>query len=209
MSVSQAELPALSEHDRPIDDEAKASLRARLNAGLQTDSLFRHLLRDGLLCPRRRRCRRNLPDRKVHPQRRGLRVGDPRRIWRSAFWQIRWEGSIPPCTGPCTIHGPPSTMQRPGWSLAAVLGYFVALYGPSLLGIDQRWGVAGLAASSGVAGWLEYALLKRSLKSRIGKTGLSVSFAAQIVACRHSRGAAGGMGSEAGRERPTPDHYRV
>ncbi len=45
--------------------------------------------------------------------------------------------------------------------LTAVLGYIAALWLPPLLGIPLRWGAAGLTASAGLAGWLEFALLRR------------------------------------------------
>jgi putative peptidoglycan lipid II flippase len=61
-------------------------------------------------------------------------------------------------------------------SLTAVLGYICALPLPLFLGLNPRWGVVGLTASAGLAGWLELALLRNSLKWRIGKTGLSISF---------------------------------
>ena len=34
-----------------------------------------------------------------------------------------------------------------------------------------RWGAAGLTASAGVAGWVEFTLLRRTLNARIGATG--------------------------------------
>lgn len=61
-------------------------------------------------------------------------------------------------------------------SLTTALGYLCALPLPRALGIDPKWGVAGLTASAGIAGWVEFALLRRSLNRRIGKTGLSVSY---------------------------------
>jgi putative peptidoglycan lipid II flippase len=43
---------------------------------------------------------------------------------------------------------------------------------PPALGLDAKWGVAGLTASAGIAGWIEYLLLRRSMNSRIGRTGV-------------------------------------
>jgi putative peptidoglycan lipid II flippase len=60
--------------------------------------------------------------------------------------------------------------------LTAGLGYVCALPLPPALGIDARWGVAGLTASAGFCGWLELALLRNSMKERIGKTGLPAGF---------------------------------
>jgi len=41
-----------------------------------------------------------------------------------------------------------------------------------LLGIESRWGVAGLTISAGISSWVEFALLRRTLNLRIGATGL-------------------------------------
>jgi putative peptidoglycan lipid II flippase len=49
-----------------------------------------------------------------------------------------------------------------------VLGASLAIYGPRLIGIDDRWGVAGITIGAGLAGWLEYTLLRRSLTRRLG-----------------------------------------
>ena len=64
--------------------------------------------------------------------------------------------------------------------LTTVLGYLCALPLPRLLGIDAKWGVAGLTASAGIAGWIEFALLRRSLNLRIGRTGLSTSYVIKL-----------------------------
>ncbi|HEV3110602.1 MAG TPA: murein biosynthesis integral membrane protein MurJ [Candidatus Binataceae bacterium] len=56
--------------------------------------------------------------------------------------------------------------------LTVALGYYCALYLPPVLGIDRHWGVAGLTASAGLAGWVEFSLLRWALNRRIGKSGL-------------------------------------
>jgi putative peptidoglycan lipid II flippase len=48
------------------------------------------------------------------------------------------------------------------------LGYVCALPLPRLLGLDQRWGAAGLTVSAGVAGWVEFMLLRRGLQRVVG-----------------------------------------
>ena len=65
-------------------------------------------------------------------------------------------------------------------ALTTVLGYLFALPLPRLLGIDPKWGVAGLTASAGIAGWIELALLRRSLNRRIGRTGLSAAYVVKL-----------------------------
>jgi putative peptidoglycan lipid II flippase len=53
-----------------------------------------------------------------------------------------------------------------------VLGLGSALLLPKLLGIPMQWGAVGLTASAGVAGWIEFHLLRRKLNKRIGATGV-------------------------------------
>lgn len=64
--------------------------------------------------------------------------------------------------------------------LTTALGYVFAIPLPRMLGIDAKWGAAGLTASAGLAGWVEFVLLRASLNRRIGKTGLSLSYVARL-----------------------------
>jgi putative peptidoglycan lipid II flippase len=64
--------------------------------------------------------------------------------------------------------------------LTSGLGYLFAIPLPRLLGIDAHWGVAGLTASAGIAGWVEFVLLRRTLNARIGRTGLPASLVARL-----------------------------
>jgi putative peptidoglycan lipid II flippase len=57
-------------------------------------------------------------------------------------------------------------------ALTTLLGYFAGLKLPGMLGVDPAWGVAGLTASAGVAGWAEFLLLRAGLRARIGPTRL-------------------------------------
>jgi putative peptidoglycan lipid II flippase len=65
-------------------------------------------------------------------------------------------------------------------ALTTGLGYLCALPLPRWIGIDARWGAAGLTASAGVAGWVEFTLLRRALNRRIGQTGLPASLVAKL-----------------------------
>lgn len=65
-------------------------------------------------------------------------------------------------------------------ALVTVLGYFCAVKLPPMLGLDLRWGAAGLTASAGVAGWVEFALLRRAINRRIGRTGLSAGYVGRL-----------------------------
>jgi putative peptidoglycan lipid II flippase len=52
--------------------------------------------------------------------------------------------------------------------LTGVLGYLCAVWLVPAFGLDPHWGVPALTASAGFSGWLEFALLRRALMSRIG-----------------------------------------
>jgi putative peptidoglycan lipid II flippase len=53
--------------------------------------------------------------------------------------------------------------------LTGILGVLAALVLPPALGLSPEWGAAGLTASAGVAGWVEFALLRHGLFRRIGR----------------------------------------
>ena len=64
--------------------------------------------------------------------------------------------------------------------LTTILGYLFSIQLTRALNIDPRLGVAGLTISSGIAGWVEFVFLRRSLNRRIGQTGLSLTYAAKL-----------------------------
>jgi len=65
-------------------------------------------------------------------------------------------------------------------TLTLLLGYFCAIPLPPILGIAQRWGVAGLTVSAGLAAWVEFTLLRWSLNQRLGWTGLHRGYLARL-----------------------------
>jgi putative peptidoglycan lipid II flippase len=75
--------------------------------------------------------------------------------------------------------------------LTTGLGYLCAVPLPLLLGVDPKWGTAGLTASAGVAGWIEFFLLQRGLNRRIGRTGLPLPHLARLWGCALIAAAAG------------------
>ena len=76
-------------------------------------------------------------------------------------------------------------------ALTTALGYAMAIPLPPAIGLDPRWGVAGLTASAGIAGWVEFALLRRTLNRRIGQTGLALGYTARLWIAAIAAAAAG------------------
>jgi putative peptidoglycan lipid II flippase len=66
--------------------------------------------------------------------------------------------------------------------LTTVLGYLCAVPLPPMLGVDPKWGVAGLTASAGVSGWVEFFLLRRALSSRIGSEAVGAKYLTRLWA---------------------------
>jgi putative peptidoglycan lipid II flippase len=60
------------------------------------------------------------------------------------------------------------------------LGYLFAIPLPGQLGLDPRWGAAGLTVSAGLAGWVEFTLLRQALNRRIGSTGIPLRLSARL-----------------------------
>jgi putative peptidoglycan lipid II flippase len=71
------------------------------------------------------------------------------------------------------------------------LGFLFAIVLPPRQGVAREWGAAGLTASAGIAGWSEFALLRRSLNARVGRTGLHAGYTGKLWA-------AGALGAAAG-----------
>ncbi len=65
-------------------------------------------------------------------------------------------------------------------TVVTTLGFLCAIVLPPRLGIAREWGAAGLMGSAGIAGWIEFALLRRSLNARIGRTGLRAEYTARL-----------------------------
>jgi putative peptidoglycan lipid II flippase len=87
--------------------------------------------------------------------------------------------------------------------LTTILGLAFALPLPPLLGLDPKWGAAGLTTSAGLAGWVEFALLRRTLVRRIGSTGMPRGFVVRLwSAAAVAAAAAFGVKMVAGAEPP-------
>ena len=64
--------------------------------------------------------------------------------------------------------------------LGSILGYFFAIHMPGILGLDAKLGAAGITVASGLAGWVEFIFLRKSLNKRIGRTGLTLSYSVKL-----------------------------
>ena len=61
--------------------------------------------------------------------------------------------------------------------LTVTLGYLAAIPVTNALGIsDRHWGTAGLTFTAGMAGWVEFALLRGALEKRIGDVSIPAAY---------------------------------
>jgi putative peptidoglycan lipid II flippase len=69
--------------------------------------------------------------------------------------------------------------------VTASLGLASALLLPALFGLPAQWGAVGLTASAGVAGWIEFYLLRRKMNQKLGPTGVpaQIMFKLWSAAC--------------------------
>jgi putative peptidoglycan lipid II flippase len=178
MSVSAAELPALS-RTFGSDTEAAVYLQSRLNAGLRQIAFFiipsvaAFIALGDVIAGAIYQTGRFTRGDTVYvwailaAYAVGLLASTLGRLYAFTYYAMH-DTRTPLCFAVARV------------SFAAVVGYFGALYLPSVVGVDARWGVAGLTGASGISAWLEFFLLKNSLKSRVGKTGLPASFSAKL-----------------------------
>jgi putative peptidoglycan lipid II flippase len=64
--------------------------------------------------------------------------------------------------------------------LTLVLGYVFAMYLPGELGLNRKWGAAGITLASGVAAGIEFLLLRHGLTRVLGGTGVPGKFLAKL-----------------------------
>ncbi len=74
---------------------------------------------------------------------------------------------------------------------SAVLGAGLALLAPRWLGIDQRWGAAGLTAAGALGGWVEFVLLRSAIYRRVGAVQIPTRLAALLWGAATAAAAAG------------------
>ncbi len=167
MSVSAAELPELASVGDD-DEEAKAKLRHRLEVGLSRISFFVIpsvaafiFLGDTIAAAifQTGEFKRNdslLLWAILGAAAVGLLPATRGRLISSAFYALRDTRT-------------PLKISCVRMVVAVTLGLFAATKLPTIAGYAKIYGTVGLTAASGLAGWLEYLLLKRRLEARIGK----------------------------------------
>ena len=177
MSVSAAELPAMS-GAVGADSEVAEILRVRLNAGLRQIAFFVIpsaaailVLGDVIVSAIYQTGRFTHADATyvwgiLAGSTVGLVVSTLGRLYSSTYYALKDTKT-------------PLRYAIIRVVLTTVLGYLAAIPLPHALGIEPRWGVAGLTASAGVATWVEFVLLRHTLNLRIGATGLPAAFLAK------------------------------
>jgi len=172
MSVSAAELPELARSAAP-DADALAAMRNRVDVALRRIAYFVVPSAVGFMV---------LGDVIIAALLRSGRFGETSTLFT---WAIL-AGSAPGLLATTLARLYSSTFfafndTRTPFRFALVrlavttsLGAGFALLGPELLGIDARWGAAGLTLASSVGGWLELLLLRHRLDQRLqGGTGIA------------------------------------
>lgn len=188
MSVSAAELPAMSS---ALGDEGEVAgyLRQRLNAGLRQIAFFIVPSSAALLAlgdvitaalfqtGRFKHADSNFVWAILAGSSVGLLASTLGRLYSSTYYALR------------------DTRTPLRFAIARVcltigLGYLCAIQLPRWLGLSGHWGAAGLTASAGAAGWIEFALLRRGLNRRLGKTGLPADLLVKLWGCAGAAAAA-------------------
>ena len=178
MSVSAAELPVMSGAVGEADEVARL-LRGRLNAGLRQITFFVVpsvvgflVLGDVIVAAIYQTGRFTHADVLyvwgiLAGSTVGLLASTLGRLYSSGFYALRDTRT-------------PLRFAIVRVLLTTILGYLGALPLPRLLGIEPRWGVVGLTISAGIASWVEFTLLQRGIRRRIGQVGVPLAFLAQV-----------------------------
>jgi len=60
------------------------------------------------------------------------------------------------------------------------LGWLLSTQAPGWLGVDRRWGAAGITVASGISAWIEFLLLRRAMTRRIGAPADARAYVARL-----------------------------
>jgi putative peptidoglycan lipid II flippase len=173
MAVSAAELPLMSQVTGSPEAVA-AQLRDRLNQGLRRISFFVVpsavaflVLGDVVAGAIFQTGRFTVADTRylwylLIGSAVGLLAATMGRLYASAFYALR-DARTPLYFAALRVF------------LAAALAYVFALKLPSLFALNRELGAVGITATSGLAAGMEFLLLRRQVRQRIGHTGLPAS----------------------------------
>ena len=189
MSISAAELPEMS-RETSTGEEAFARLRARLNAALPRVAFFVvpsavgfFVLGEAIAGVLLQHGRFTHTDSVrtwaiLAGSAIGLVASSLGRLYSSTFYALRDTRT-------------PLKFAMARVVLTGALGYLFAFPLPRLLGLPPWTGAVGLTASAGIAGWLEFLLLRRSITARIGPTGIARSVLLRLWCAALLAGATG------------------
>ncbi|MFN8574927.1 MAG: murein biosynthesis integral membrane protein MurJ [Gemmatimonadaceae bacterium] len=181
MSISAAELPAMA-GDRAANADGSAALRVRIETGLARLAFFVVPSAVAFL---------TLGDVLASLLYRTGRFGAAEAQW--VWWTLGGSavGLLAATSGrllSSAFYAMHDTRTPLRWAVVRValtiaLGLLFALWLPKALHLDPRWGVAGLTSSAGIAAWVEFALLRRSLHQRIGGFSLAMARVPALWIC--------------------------
>jgi putative peptidoglycan lipid II flippase len=178
MSISAAELPAMASDAGTASDVA-ATLRARLLAALRRVAFFVVpsavvfvVLGDQVVSLVYRGGRFTADDAQwvwsiLAGSSLGLVAGTMGRLYASAWYALRM---------------PQVPMRLAFLRVGLTVGFGLLLAFPvrRALGLDAMWGVAGLTAGAGLAGIVEFLLLRRTLEAQIGSVRVTPQHLARL-----------------------------
>ncbi len=189
MAISASELPAMSSAVGSAEAVA-AQLRARLDAGLSRLAFFVIpsaagflLLGDVVAGALFQTGRQSPADTRylwlvLMGSTVGMLAATMGRLYASAFYALK-------------------NTRTPLWfalarlALTAGLAWWSAVRMPGALGVPREVGLVGITATTGLAAWVEFALLRRALNRRIGATGLPARTLGRLWGSAGLAGAAG------------------
>jgi putative peptidoglycan lipid II flippase len=178
MAVSAAELPVMSSAVG-TPDEVSAYLRGRLTAGLERIAFFvipsaaAFLLLGDMVSAalyewgRFTRAETIWVWQALAGSTIGLLASTWGRLYSSTYYALRDTRT-------------PLNYALIRVALTTALGFLFALGIPKWTGIDPHLGVLGLTSSAGIAGWIEFYLLRREMNRRIGETRIGNGAAARL-----------------------------
>lgn len=186
MAVSAAELPEMA-RERGDAATVSAALRVRLDAATQrlayyiVPSAMALLAIGGVLAAAIYQSGRYTADDSRYVwlilagSAFGLLAATLGRLYASAFYALH-DAVTPLRAGLLRI------------ALTAGVGSFAALVVPGMIGVPRAWGAAGLTLAGGLAGWVEFVVLRRALCRRLGRFALPFQELAKLWAAALAAG---------------------